>query len=200
MESYCLRCKYQTPNLDIYQDQTSNGRHILKSTCQYCGGKKSRFIKGGSFFGDIAKKGFKTLANIYRSKFCQGKARPLEDGEYHYGCHNYSGPGTRLDLYRDYPPYNDVDNCSRTHDIEFTEAFNEPDPEKRKKLIRAADLKVIDCYNKYKNQNGASISKFFIEHKVNSENISPSIIKNLLGEKYVGGKKKRRKYLKNKRK
>lgn len=46
-------------------------------------------VKKGS--GSIASRLYQKAANAYRSRFCSGKARMLEDGEFHYGCHNFTG-------------------------------------------------------------------------------------------------------------
>ena len=45
MESYCLKCKRNTGNIDLKVSGTSNGRVMILSKCAICGSKKSRFIK-----------------------------------------------------------------------------------------------------------------------------------------------------------
>ena len=45
MESYCLKCKKHTENIDPKASASSNGRLIILSKCAICGSKKSRFIK-----------------------------------------------------------------------------------------------------------------------------------------------------------
>ena len=45
MESYCLKCKKHTENIDPKGSASSNGRLIILSKCAICGSKKSRFIK-----------------------------------------------------------------------------------------------------------------------------------------------------------
>ena len=45
MESYCLKCKKHTENIDPTVLATSNGRVMILSKCAICGSKKSRFIK-----------------------------------------------------------------------------------------------------------------------------------------------------------
>ena len=45
MESYCLKCKKNTENIDPEVSGTSNGRVMILSKCAICGSKKSRFIK-----------------------------------------------------------------------------------------------------------------------------------------------------------
>ena len=59
-------------------------------------------ISGGGIFDTFKKYAAKAnnlIHNIYRANKCDGKSRPLEIGEMHYGCHNYTGPGTRIDLH-----------------------------------------------------------------------------------------------------
>ena len=45
MESYCLKCKKNTENIDPKVSSASNGRVMILSKCAICGCKKSRFIK-----------------------------------------------------------------------------------------------------------------------------------------------------------
>lgn len=126
---------------------------------------------------------FKTISNIYRNNFCNGKARKLLKGEYHLGCHNFTGPGTRIDLpeVRNYPPYNDIDACSRQHDIDYSNSNNNPN------LIREADEKVINCYNKYPNESGYSAAKLGINSKMKLEDVLPILVKSI-APKYFGKK------------
>ena len=45
MNSYCLKCRKNTENIDSRVPNTSNGRKMILSKCAICGSKKSRFIK-----------------------------------------------------------------------------------------------------------------------------------------------------------
>ena len=45
METYCLRCKKKTENLNSKIFKTKNGRLIMQSKCAGCGIKKPRFVK-----------------------------------------------------------------------------------------------------------------------------------------------------------
>ena len=45
IESYCLKCKKNTENIDSNVSATINGRVRILSKCSICGSKKSRFIK-----------------------------------------------------------------------------------------------------------------------------------------------------------
>ena len=45
MESYCLKCKKNTRNIDPKISSSSNGRAMVLSKCAICGSKKPRFIK-----------------------------------------------------------------------------------------------------------------------------------------------------------
>ena len=45
MESYCLKCKKYTENVDLEISSTSNGKAMILSKCAICGSKRSRFIK-----------------------------------------------------------------------------------------------------------------------------------------------------------
>ena len=56
MESYCLKYKKNTENID----PTSNGKAMILSNCAICGSKKSKFIKHQEAKGLLRKLSFKT--------------------------------------------------------------------------------------------------------------------------------------------
>ena len=60
MESYCLKCKKNTENIDPEVSSTSNGRVMILSKCAICGSKKSRFIKNQEAKGLLSKLDIKT--------------------------------------------------------------------------------------------------------------------------------------------
>ena len=39
MESYCLKCRKNTENIDLKVSSTSNGRVMILSKCAICGSK-----------------------------------------------------------------------------------------------------------------------------------------------------------------
>ena len=45
MESYCLKCRKYTKNINPQVSSTSNGKLMVLSKCAICGSKKSKFIK-----------------------------------------------------------------------------------------------------------------------------------------------------------
>ena len=45
MESYCLKCKKYTENINPEISSSSNGRTMMLSKCAISNSKKSRFIK-----------------------------------------------------------------------------------------------------------------------------------------------------------
>lgn len=165
--------------------------------CSYTALSKSRLCRrhrkiygGGVDLLYPLKKGFQIAANAYRKVACQGRARPLELGEFHFGCHQFTGPGTKIDKYRNAIPYNDIDNCSRTHDIEYEEADREPDKKKRERLIREADLRAIECYDKYPKENGYLAARAGINGKVHFEKILPTLAKSI-APTYFGSRYRR---------
>ena len=60
MESYCLKCKKNTKNINPQVSSTSNGKMMILSKCAICGSKKSRFIKNQEAKGLLSKLGIKT--------------------------------------------------------------------------------------------------------------------------------------------
>ena len=59
MESYCLKCKKHTENINPEISSTSNGRSMILSKCAICGSKKSRFIKNQEAKGLLSKLGIR---------------------------------------------------------------------------------------------------------------------------------------------
>ena len=66
METYCLKCKKNTKNLDSKIFKTKNNRLIMQSECSDCGNKKSRFIKKQEAEGLLSNLGIKTPLNKIR--------------------------------------------------------------------------------------------------------------------------------------
>ena len=60
MESYCVRCKKYTKNINPRVLNTSNGKTMILSKCAKCGSKKSRFIKNQEAKGLLSNLGIKT--------------------------------------------------------------------------------------------------------------------------------------------
>ena len=60
MESYCVRCKKYTKNINPRVSITSNGKTMILSKCATCGSKKSRFIKNQEAKGLLSNLRFRT--------------------------------------------------------------------------------------------------------------------------------------------
>ena len=45
MNTYCVKCKKDTENIDSKMFRAKNNRLIMQSICPACGVKKSRFVK-----------------------------------------------------------------------------------------------------------------------------------------------------------
>ena len=145
-------------------------------------------IKGKGFAGDILKKTFQLLANAYRTRYCNGKARQLEFGEAHLPCHNFTGPNTRIDLktVRNHAPYNMIDAQAKKHDLAYYRAsFLSSDKEIRT-AIKEADEQFIKDIEPYKNDSGYTLAKAGIEGKMALSSAFPLIMEQLLGKKHFG--------------
>ena len=67
MESYCLRCRKYTENVNPQVSATSNGKIIILSKCAICNSKKSKFFNQQEAKGLLRKLGIKTpLSKIPR--------------------------------------------------------------------------------------------------------------------------------------
>ena len=62
MESYCLKCKRYTKNINPQVSSTSHGKLMTLSKCAISGSKKSKFIKKQEASG-LSKLGTKTPLN-----------------------------------------------------------------------------------------------------------------------------------------
>ena len=60
METYCVKCRKKTENLNPKIFKTKNGRIILQLKCTECGIKKSRFEKEQEAQGLLSNLGIKT--------------------------------------------------------------------------------------------------------------------------------------------
>lgn len=152
---------------------------------------------------DILKKAYENRAKIFQtvsnaqrfvSKNIKGNKRPiryLKKNEIHLMNHNFTGPQTRIDLpeVRNFQPYNNIDACSKVHDIEFNEIFKMPLGRERSEKIREADRKVLECYDKYPNESGYRLAKLGINSKIRLEDLSPTIFDQIMGQDYRGVQK-----------
>ena len=65
MESYCLKCKKHTKNINSQVSSTSNGKMMILSKCAISGSRKSKFIKKQDAKGLLSKLGIKApLSNV----------------------------------------------------------------------------------------------------------------------------------------
>ena len=60
MESYCLKCKKYTKNINPQVSSTSNGKLMILSKCATCGSKNSKFINKKEASELLSKLGIKT--------------------------------------------------------------------------------------------------------------------------------------------
>ena len=62
-ESYCLKYKKHTKNIDPEVSSTSNGKLMILSKCTICNSKKSKFINKQQAKGLLSNLGIKTRLN-----------------------------------------------------------------------------------------------------------------------------------------
>ena len=60
MESYCLKCKKHTKNINLQVSSTSNGKFMILSKCAICSSRKSKFINKQEAKGLLSNLGIKT--------------------------------------------------------------------------------------------------------------------------------------------
>ena len=59
MNTYCLKCKKDTANIDPKMVKTKNNRLLMQSKCSVCETKKSRFVKEQDVKGLLSQLGIK---------------------------------------------------------------------------------------------------------------------------------------------
>ena len=60
METYLLKCRKYTKNINPQVSSTSNGKIMILSRCEICNSKKSKFINQQEAKGLLSKLGIKT--------------------------------------------------------------------------------------------------------------------------------------------
>ena len=63
MESYCLKCRKYTKNINPQVSSTSNSKLMILSKCAICNSKKSKFINKQETKGLLSNLGIKTPLN-----------------------------------------------------------------------------------------------------------------------------------------
>ena len=63
MLSYCLKCKKNTESINPKVSKTTNGKTIILSKCDVCGGKESKFIKEQQAKGLLSNLGIRAPLN-----------------------------------------------------------------------------------------------------------------------------------------
>ena len=59
METYCLKCKKNTKNINPRISSSSNGKATILSKCAICGSKKLRFLKNQEAKGLLSNLGIR---------------------------------------------------------------------------------------------------------------------------------------------
>ena len=53
--SYCLKCKQKTKNINSKGFFTKNKKYLIKSICDVCRSKKSKFVSKQNAFGFLSQ-------------------------------------------------------------------------------------------------------------------------------------------------
>ena len=133
---------------------------------------KATFSKLNEDMFNVSKKAYQKLMNTFNQSFRDGnRSRHLELGELHIPRHNFTGPGTRMDLeqVRNFKPFNDIDACSKQHDMDYETAKTIPEGPERARFIQAADSAALDCYDENRGEHGYLFAKAGIGVKFQAE-------------------------------
>lgn len=134
--------------------------------------QEMKILEGSS----IASKAYQFAVNKYINSVDpeHKRSRLLYDGEYHIPLHNFSGPGTRIDLkeVEKMKPYNQIDGCSKLHDIAYNEIKNSvASSEHKANEIANEDKSAIECYDRFPNEYGHDLAKAAITGKVKLDSL-----------------------------
>lgn len=145
-------------------------------------------LYGSGFLKDTLLKVFQKVANAYRRNYCSSKARPLELGEIHFQCSNFSGPGTKYSKYSNVEPYDCPDAVAKVHDREYNQIHSSKmSAEERQKAIRESDDKLLRDVEKCPNSASKYATKYGISAKNKLEDIVPVFMK-AINPNYFGKK------------
>ena len=120
---YCVKCKRKTETRDIQNVVSKNNKPMLRGVCALCGTTKTQFVKGtASSGGDLVSSLNSITSNI---KLPWAKFQ----GEMHLPGHQFTVPGTRLDLRlnpdgspREWSkPVDRVDRAAYIHDLAYNQ-------------------------------------------------------------------------------
>jgi hypothetical protein len=121
---YCVKCREKTETRDIRAATAKNRRSMLRGVCVVCGTTKTQFVKASTVVqgGDLVSSLNAATSNI---KIPWAKF----PGELHLPGHQFTGPGTRLDLRlnpnetpKDWSkPINRVDSAAYVHDLAYNQ-------------------------------------------------------------------------------
>lgn len=168
-----------------------HGDGLASDALAYLKANKSDVAK---FIWKNKSKAFQGVSNAqrYYTKNYTDETRPIRylyDGEAHVKNHSFTGPGTRIELpaVRNQEPFNEIDACSKIHDIEFNRLFKLPlGSKERMEGIRKADRAALECYNKHKNAEGYRLAHGGINSKIILEELSPELFDQLMTKAYRG--------------
>ena len=118
MDIYCVKCKKETPTLNLIESITKNNKSILKGTCEICGSKKNRFINKSKVGGDI-------VSSIISKIPVELHLRTLKGKKY-----SFCGPNTNLsdrlnpdDTPKEWSkPINKIDEVCLRHDLAYRDS------------------------------------------------------------------------------
>ena len=60
MNTYCVKCRKDTDNIDLKMFRTKNNRLLMQSKCSVCKNEKSGFLKEQEAKGLLSELGIKT--------------------------------------------------------------------------------------------------------------------------------------------
>ena len=128
---------------------------------------------------------FQRVANRSRAK--DPRSRLLYGDERHIRGHNFSGPGTHIHdrWVRETPPFNEVDACSREHDIVYYQVARKEGMEaaERRRLFREADKRARVCYDRHPRDRGYEVARAMLRGKRAIEQNAPRVVSSrILGD------------------
>ncbi len=191
---YCVRCRQSTETNDIEYLISKNGRNMKRGKCAVCGSVKTQFVKSNAaaLANEVMPAALTSKAssggdlvnslNSITSKFKLPGQK--FKGEMHLPGHNFTGPGTRLDL-RLNPdntpkewsmPVDRVDDAAYRHDLSYSKysdtanrnvadqiMINELNSIQNPTLKERAEMAIVKPIIKSKQLFGLGMKQSFLE-------------------------------------
>ena len=180
MESYCLKCKKKTENIDPEISCTSNGRAMILSNCAICGSKKPRFIKNQEAKDKINI----NFIIIYKNKFMP-EMHLKQPGFTYSACGTFTKSKERIEKFmqtrnKNFIYKNKLDKSCFQHDMAYGKTKDLVKRTQSDKVLKDKAIKIASDpkYDGYQRGLASIVYKFFDKKSASFNKSKGSVISN----------------------